>query len=272
MKNTTPLLFTALALLVLPTVSRSAESASAASDDWQFRASLYGWLPSAGGTTSFPDDGTDVSIDSSQILEALKMTFMGTFGVQHGRWGAFTDVVYIDLGADKAHTRDLEIGGGRIPADASAKIEYDLKGLVWTIAGSYRAAEDERAVLDLFAGTRMLDIKQTLDWRLSGNVASIPVANREGAAEVKTTNWDAIIGLKGQFNLGADGHWYLPFYVDVGKGDSDLTWQTVAGLAYATSWGDVMLAYRDLEYTAQPGSAVQDLFFHGPAISVAYRW
>ncbi|HEX7374629.1 MAG TPA: hypothetical protein VF277_06615 [Steroidobacteraceae bacterium] len=273
MLSTKPLLFTAIALLCAPTLSPAADANTSPPDAWQFRAALYAWLPSVGGTTTFPDDGgSDVSIDGSQLLDALKMTFMGSFGVQHGQWGAFTDAVYINLGTHQSATRDLSFGGERLPADASAKAEYDLKGWAWTLAASYRAAQDERAVLDLFAGARMLDVKQTFDWRLSGNLASIPIVDREGGVEAKLTNWDAIIGLKGQFNLGAGGQWFVPYYLDVGTGDSDLTLQAITGLGYATHWGDVLLAWRDLEYTSKPGAAVESLYFNGPVISVAYRW
>src|SRR5436190_17543972 len=62
------------------------------SDQWQFRASVYGWLPDIGGKTTFPaDGGSSINVDASKIIGALKFTFMGTIEAQKGRWGGFTD-------------------------------------------------------------------------------------------------------------------------------------------------------------------------------------
>ena len=41
--------------------------------------------------------------------------------------------------------------------------------------------------------------------------------------------WDAVVGIRGQFELS--GRWFMPFHLDVGTGDSDVTWQTTAGSA-----------------------------------------
>ncbi len=108
------------------------------------------------------------------------MAFMGSFEARKGVWGGFTDVVYVDLGQSKSGFRDMTIGGNQLPADASANANYDLKGTAWTLAGSYRAVPDVRSPVDVFAGARMLDIKQTLGWQLSGNVGSVPLPGRSG--------------------------------------------------------------------------------------------
>jgi hypothetical protein len=38
-------------------------------------------------------------------------------------------------------------------------------------------------------------------------------------------------------------HWYLPYYADIGTGDSDLTWQLFGGIGYMFNWGDIKLGY-----------------------------
>lgn len=44
-----------------------AGEASAA--DWQFRASLYGYFPSIGGTTRFATPVSDIDIDADDLIE-----------------------------------------------------------------------------------------------------------------------------------------------------------------------------------------------------------
>ena len=58
---------------------------------------------------------------------------------------------------------------------------------------------------------------------------------------------DAIVGLRGRRNIGGE-QWFVTYYADVGAGDSDLTWQANVGAGYAFGWGDVVLAYRYLDY------------------------
>ena len=50
------------------------------------------------------------------------------------------------------------------------------------LAGYYRAIERRELTLDLVVGVRHLDIEQTLDWTVTGNVGSIPVPGRASAA------------------------------------------------------------------------------------------
>jgi hypothetical protein len=36
-------------------------------------------------------------------------------------------------------------------------------------------------------------------------------------------NWDAIVGLKGRATFGEEHRWFVPYYLDVGTGESSLT-------------------------------------------------
>ena len=92
---------------------------------------------------------------------------MGKIEASKGRWGMFTDVVYMDLGNTKSGTRDISIGGAGLPANASANVSYDLKGWAWTLGGPWRVASDPASTLDVVAGARLFDMKQTLGWEVS---------------------------------------------------------------------------------------------------------
>jgi hypothetical protein len=256
------------AALVLPGPAR-AQSA----DAWQFGAVVYGWFPSVKGRTTFPQDsGTDVSVDADTILENLKFVFMGTLEARRQRYGFFTDVIYMDIGDSKSGTRDLTIGGFPIPGTAEASARYDLKALVWTLAGSYRMVADPGATLDVFAGARMADVEQEFDWSITGDAGPIPLPARSGSARVSKTNWDGIVGMKGRMSFGHERRWFVPYYLDVGTGDSDLTWQGMGGLGYSFRWGDVVASWRYLDYDFKNSSKVQDLNFSGPQVGVVLRW
>ena len=73
--------------------------------------SVYGYLPSVGGQSSFPTSGGGPSIDVSadKIVDSLKFTFMGAAEAHNGRWGAYTDFIYLDLGGSKPLSRDFTL-------------------------------------------------------------------------------------------------------------------------------------------------------------------
>jgi len=245
-----------------------------AADGWRYQAALNVYLPDIGGRTTLPDTGTgsDATIDAETILENLKMTFMGTFEASRGGWGVFTDVLYMDIGDTRSQFRDISIGGVGLPAGAEARASYDLKGWVWTLGGVWKLSSDPASTFDVVAGARLLDIEQTLDWTVTGNVGTIPVPGRAGYSKVGLSNWDAIVGVKGRMAFGAGRQWFVPFYLDVGTGESDLTWQAVGGVGYSFGWGDVVASWRVIDYEMKSGKSVENLNFNGPSISAVFRW
>ena len=55
-----------------------------------------------------------------------------------------------------------------------------------------------------------------------------------GGSTVKPSAWDGVIGARGRIKLG-DGHWFAPYYLDLGAGQSDLTWQAFPFLGWQIS-------------------------------------
>lgn len=243
-------------------------------ENWKFQGIVYGYLPSVNGTTTFPGSGggSSATIDASTILDNLKFTFMGSLEANKGPWGVFTDVIYLDLGNTKSQSRDITLGGA-LPANVSADIDFRLKGWLWMLAGSWRAITTPTYKLDVFAGTRMIEMDQSVGWQLSGNVASVALPDRTGNRSVSLQNWDAIAGVKGRAAFGADGKWFVPYYLDVGAGESKFTWQATVGAGYSFGWGDLVGAWRYMSYEMKSGNEqIESVKFSGPAIGALFRW
>lgn len=255
---------------VMPAVSKAESSAG----DWSFSATVYGWLPSIDGSLSVPVDtgGSSVGVDPSAILDALNFTFMGMFEADRGRWGAATDVIYLDLGGSKSKVRDFTVGGVELPATVTTKASLDLTGWLWTVDGTYLVVEDPDHPVKLLAGARMLDLTTDLEWKLTGDITGLPLPGREGSGEASDTVWDAIVGVKGRFAFGDDRKWFVPYYLDVGTGDSDLTWQGMLGAGYAFDWGDLVAVWRYLDYDMPSGESIEELSFYGAAIGVTFHF
>jgi hypothetical protein len=260
-----------LAMLVL--LSPPAVRAQGTSDQWEWRASLYGWLPDINGKTQFPSGGSgpDISIDASQLLSNLDFTLQGALQVRKGRWGAFTDVIYLNEGANKLINEGSLIGGSPLPPGVALDLNLDLRSVVWTVAGVYQILDTSNSSTDFLFGTRLLDIDQTLNWRLTGDYGEIPL-QPAGSANSSLTNWDFVVGLKGRIGLGSEMRWFLPYYFDMGTGDSQFTFELMGGVGYGFRWGEIVGVWRYLDYDFESGDAVQSMTFDGPAIGVVFAW
>lgn len=260
-------LATPMAMLAMPARAQGA-------DPWRFQASVYVYLPTISGSTSFPQSGagSGVAIDASTILDNLKFTFMGSFEARRDSWGLFTDVIYMDVGDSKSDYRQFTVGGITLPGGTSTRVDYDLKGWVWTVGGVWAVSSEPAATLDLLAGARLLDIEQTLGWDITGNVGSVPLPDRTGSSTAGLSNWDVVVGLKGRLTLGSGDRLFAPYYADIGTGESDLTWQVMGGIGYSFKWGDIVAAWRYLDYDMKSSDNIESLDFNGPAFSAVFRW
>jgi hypothetical protein len=260
----------AASLLALAATMPAAAQTPPAPDAWRASATLYGWAPAIGGSTSFPATGSGPSIDvnSRQVIDALKMAFMGSLELRRGKWGVATDLVYADFGADQSGSRDFTLDHGQLPVGVDAALGLDITSWIWSLGAVYSLADIPEGTSDLLLGTRLLDMEQTLRWSINGTVPGLPPAARSGTATVGINQWDAIVGVKGRINIGTERKWFLPYYLDVGTGQSRLTWQVMGGVGYQFGWGSVIAAWRYLDYDFKSDMAVRSLSLNGGVLGV----
>jgi hypothetical protein len=260
------------AILLLACGAVSAPTpAQTPSADWQFTAIVYGYFPELTGSATFPTGITaNITVDPNQLIPNLNIAFMGALEARKDPWSVFTDIIYIDASGSKSATRSLSISDVMIPASITADAHLDVTSTVWTLGGSYRVVATPEGTLDLLAGARGLFLKQRLSWQFSGDVGPFVGPGRQGSGDSNPTNWDGIIGAKGQWMFGEQHAWFVPYYLDVGTGDSHLTWQGITGLGYAFNWGEVIGTWRYLDYRFSAHSS--SLTLSGPAIGAAFHW
>jgi hypothetical protein len=247
--------------------------ATRGNDSWQFGAFVYVYYADIGTDATLPNGTTSsVTIDAKDLFNNLKFGALGSFEARKGDWGVFSDVMYMNVGKFDSQYHNLIIGGIGLPADVSSSTNFDMKSVVWTLVGTYRAVAAERATLDVVAGARLLDEKVTVDWTLNGNIASIPLPGRGGTVSAKEDYVDGIVGIKGRVGIGADQKWFFPYYGDIGTGDSKLTWQLMAGLGYAFKWGELIGGWRHVDYEFKSNSAISSSNFDGPMLGAAFHW
>jgi hypothetical protein len=234
---------------------------SASQDQWQFSGAIYLWGADMGGHTI---RGSEVELGFSDLVDNLEMAFMGAFAARKNNWSFLTDVIYLDLGVDKTADVSIPVGPTLLPVTTS--VSLDVEAWVLQIAGGYNLYSEGKSSLDLIGGARYLDLG--LDMFLE--LQSLGPGQSRTVSE-SLTAWDGIVGLKGHASLGE--RWFLPYYVDIGAGQSKLTWQAAAGVGFrAGRVVDLALVYRYLEWDFDSTRVVDDMNLSGPTLGVIFRW
>lgn len=243
--------------------------------DWHGSIQPYGWLPGISAETRFElpnNGGTVVQKSDNNIFDYLSGALMVDGTLRKGNWGLYGDFDWVKFTNEEG--RFTTIGGDRIGANANLDTRWGIKGGMVNFAGLYTMAHGQQGYIDLVFGIRYLWIKGNLDWNfnLAGNGGRADISN-SGHLNNQTHVTDGIIGIRGRWSPFADSNWFFPYYVDVGAGSSDNTYQLMVGVAYAFHWGDITLNYRDVEYEQDSSNQfLKRVQLSGPALSFTWHF
>jgi opacity protein-like surface antigen len=242
-------------LLIATTPARAASEATAQPADWQFGADAYLWAAGMGGKTA---DGDTIDVPFDKLIDKLNLGFMGTVHMRYGRWHLSTDVLYMQL--EEENNGQVTVPGGlNVKVNATAKMD----AWVVTPVVGYSIIDTEQVRMEALAGARYLYMSVELDL----------LGPRGGSKNISQAGdvWNGIIGIRGNVNLIKN--WYLPYYLDIGAGDSQFTWQAMAGVGYQINTTvDVVAAYRYLEWRFKDNETFDRLDMSGPIVGLRFRF
>ncbi|SOY64378.1 conserved hypothetical protein [Cupriavidus taiwanensis] len=273
-------LFTAAAGL-----ARAALPASPAppdSDGWHFAIAPYLWLPNVSGDFRFSGSSStgggnlDIGMGPDSYLQNLQFLLMLQAEARKGNWSIFGDAIYLDFNRQDTTLKAVTAGNGTrvvVPRDVATDVGSSMTGGMLQLAAGYTALRAPWGNIEPFGGLRYLNLSASAHWTLSTTFTQQGATlARQGSVSQTENLVDAIIGVRGRFNLSRNGRWYVPYYVDVGSGSSSYTLQVSAGAAYAAKWGDIQLTYRYVRYEVNGGELIQRLTFKGPMLGMAFRF
>jgi hypothetical protein len=229
------------------------EVAPVQEDEWEFALGVYAFMPEITATAA---NGYDINIDFDQILESLDMTAMIAFMARKGRWSLGSDLIYLAMGND--------IYGA--PGASSSRVALQLKTWIINPVVGYTVLDGNWGHLDVMGGARYLYMKQ----QVGVSVASPILGNTHAYASSSGASWAGIVGIKGQLDLSEK--WFMPYYLDVGTGDSDLTWQAYLGIGYRFENFDLVLSYRYIDWDLGTGGPLTSLDSKGPQLGIRFEF
>lgn len=232
---------------------------------WEYEATIYLW---AAGMDANTETGGDIDISFNDILNDLEMAFMGSLGARNGKWSVVADTIYLDISQNESGSETIAILGP-VTTKKTVDVDIDMKASITTFGGGYSLVDNKRVALDLMAGGRYawVDVDSELDLKSAGTLLE---TSRQAKVSESKSVWDGVVGFRGQFDL--NDSWYIPYYADIGAGQSDRTWQALAGIGYNLRWGDILLAYRYLDYQFDSGFLLKDLSVSGPTLGARFHF
>lgn len=236
-----------------------------ATSSWKHSLSIYGWLPSLDGKVKYtipgdPNDPTDPDKEGeSSIADKIDMVFMGSYEARNGQWSFLLDAIYLGMSDNQEVSWELPSTGQRVTAGSDQKLD------AWLVSGygGYNVLDTNRASLDIIAGVRYLSL--ALDISVYSNLI-----NYEPKISPSVALYDGVVGLRGHVDLSEN--WYVPYLVDIGAGDSDLTWKGEASIGYRFSWGDILATYRYVHYEKDDLRLLDELDLYGPKVGVVFHF
>lgn len=265
---------TAAAIFTVPAHAQ----AVAPANQWTFSITPYLWLPNINGTLKYsvpPGAGSpEVETGPNDYLENLQAVIMISGEARKDRWSVFTDLIYLGFSDEDSSVKSVNFGGSLVSTSVNVATSSSFRGTAWTLGTGYAVQTNQTVMLDIFGGLRYFSLEASTDWQLAaaitgpGGGQTFP---RTGSISEGADLWDGIVGVRGRVLLGSSD-WSIPYYLDVGAGSSNWTWQGMLGIAYSFKWGGVMLAYRNLYYDQNNDKLIQDLRFTGPALGLTFRF
>lgn len=247
-------------------------------------AAPYVWAPTVGGTFQYtiphlprrPGGGTaqaSVQVAPVDYLPKVNSAAMFAFDARKGGIDLFGDYIYLNATVSATASATFTGPSGRLHVPVSLSSDARLRESIWEAAAGFTVARGHDADLSIFTGMREYPLNFTFGY--SATVGKRRPFNTSGSVLVAGIAQDVIFGLRGKAYFG-DGHWYVPYYVDIGSGIGQLnnsTWQGYSGAGYTFNHGQSLIAlYRDLRYTNfPPVSSVQKLSMYGPLLGYTFN-
>lgn len=235
-----------------------AEGKTTGQNEWQFFTQFNLWAPDITIETTFDKD---IEIDIDDIIDNLDLVYMGTFGASKGKWTLLTDVIYLNIELSDNYTL--------IDSPVASLDLTNLEMTAWIVSPMvvYNVLETDRVTLGFLAGARYLHLELETE-----TTQRILLTTTQSSGSSSGDAWNGIVGVRGKFHL--PGQWYAPYLFDVGTGDTDLTWQAYAAIAYRFERVGLTLGYRHLEWQFDEGDAggdlIDKLYISGPMIGIKY--
>jgi hypothetical protein len=240
----------------------------------------YVWLPTIRQNLAFtvptlPHGGggsfsSNTTVGPSDYLSKISSAAMFSFDVRHGEWDVFGDYIYTNVSSNATFASTLSGPVGKIHIPVTFTTNARLASSIWELAAGITLAHGHDADLNLFAGWRQAPINLTAAW--NATIGTKGIIAPSGTVKLSPLANDVIFGFRGRSYIG-DSHFYVPYYIDMGVGYNNQSYQWLSGAGYTFDHGQsLLLTYRMLSFNGfPPSSPIQKLNLYGPLLGYSFQ-
>ena len=235
-------------------------SVGSESSEWKNSVYIYGWLPSFDGNMEFNIPGSDGESDQtgeSDFLDNIDAVFMASYVLKKDKWSFLADYLYLSASDTNEGSISLPPALNRPAVNVASSTE--LTTWLLSLYGGYNVIDTGRITLDVIGGLRYLSFEVDIDFAIN---------NRSISLSPSSELLDGVIGVNGQIEINEN--WYGSYLFDIGGGDSELTYQAMAGVGYRFGWGDIIASYRYLAY--EEDGLIKEFDLYGPKIGIVFHF
>jgi hypothetical protein len=267
----------------LPTAKPAPAPAPVAIPGWTFTVTPYLWLPTVNAKVNLPTPGgstvsQSASLTPGDYLPDLRFGFMGAAEAKYDRFVLLTDLFYSNIGLSGSIAKFGSVSGpaGAVSVPASAQLTVGGNTLmtIWNAAAGYELASGAWGDVKGIAGFRLLNLQDYTYYALSVDIGGPRggiALGKNGALSLNQTYVDGIVGVTGRLNV-PNTAFYVPYYLDVGTGGNQFTWQGFAGLGYKWQYADLSVGYRYESFQNGSGKPLQSLNLGGPIAAASFHF
>jgi hypothetical protein len=154
-----------------------------------------------------------------------------------------------------------------VPSLATLK-KTGLQAWIVTPSIGYTVLRNDKQTIALYAGARYIWIEANATLDINPILPGQPSQSQKESSS--DSNWDAIVGVRGRYQLS--DKWFIPYSFSGGAGQSDQTWSALTALGYRFSKLDAMVGWRYLGYDLGSDTTIKELTVDGPFAGATFHW
>ena len=154
-----------------------------------------------------------------------------------------------------------------MPSLATLK-KTGLQAWIVTPSIGYKVLHNNKQKIKLYAGARYIWIEANATLDINPIFPGQPSRSQKESSS--DSNWDTIAGVRGSYQLS--DKWFVPYSLNAGAGQSDLTWSASTALGYRFSKLDAMVGWCYLGYDLDSDTTIRELTVDGPFAGATFHW
>lgn len=258
-----------------------------ATDGWNFNVTPYGWMTSINGTVTAKGRSVSTSASFIDLVENSDklIPFMGYVEIGKGRFSAFGDIFYADMGFSAEKSGQVDPVPG-LEISARGKAALDTKLTIAQAAAAYDIIRKGGTTVSGYAGIRYWRMDAEINLKIKGAVdveaLGLKRKGKYAIARSGETDWvDPLVGFRVRQELTQRDSIQLAADIGGFGVGSDISWQVFG--AYTHNWDigrdtklGLTLGYRILSVDYSEGKGQNergiDLALHGPMAGLSLKW